>query len=454
MHPLPMHRFTINPNNLELKSIPPVVRRWIFFVEIISIVALCLSVLKTDLNRIHSRSTGDFEHFFYAAEAVYHGQDPYAAWTRGYIYPPLIAFLFQPLAPLGRDNAAGVMLIINVAVTLLAVWLASDEFLRRFSLPGDSLLIAAVMLLAMLLNIDKIKGEWQMWQTDVFMLLLFVLALRWLDRRPLLSGLALGIAINIKYLPLLFIPYLLIRRRFSVMAWLIVWTVLIALLPAVSTGWNANMRNWRTATNGLLQMADARPKASDAAEVHDVKDSLSCSITSALARAARTNAKLGFALAAFTALSSLALAAGLYHLQGRSIFSAYYSLNERVTAVEWVMLVAVVLCFGPQTNTRHLFDALIFTAAASAMLLVPLSGNNRVILLAGTAILFFGFILPPGSRSYRGEMTPTLVWLRLGGPCWCFLIAAFSLLWTGLSIPNGKLFGRYGPDAEAMETLR
>ena len=429
MPPLQMRNPLQISSDIFLKSISPRNRRWIFAVEVIAIASLCASVLLTDVKRIRTQNTGDFVHFFYAADAVHHGNDPYAAWTRGYIYPPLIAFVFQPLDPLGRDHAAAVMLIINVIVTLLAVGLAADEFLRRFHAPRDSIVVGIIMLMSMLLNIDKIKGEWQMWQTDVFMLLLFVVSLRWLDRHPMLAGIALGIAINIKYLPLMFLPYLVIRRRWATTISLIISTFIFATLPAISTGWNANLRNWGTATNGLLQMAELRGKSDDAAEVHDVKDSLSCSITSAMARAARSNSAVGFTLAAGTALASLILAGWMYHRQNLSLFSADLSQNQMLTGIEWVMLVAAVLAFGPQTNTRHLFDALILTTAASVLLLF---GKNRLVLLIGIAVLFFGFVLPPGNRTIVGEHTPTTVWLRLGGPCWCLLIAAFSLLWAGL----------------------
>ena len=205
---------------------------------------ICASILVTDLSRIRHQNTGDFEHFYFAAQAVHLGADPYAAHTRGYIYPPLIAFLFQPLALLTYNHAAAVMLAVNVAVTLLAVALAVDEFLKRFNAPRSWFILASIMLPALLLNIDKIKGEWQMWQTDVWMLLLFVMALRWIDKRPLLAGIALGMAINIKYIPLVFLPYLLIRRRWTAAVGLIVGTIGFAILPAVSTGWTANCRNW------------------------------------------------------------------------------------------------------------------------------------------------------------------------------------------------------------------
>jgi hypothetical protein len=433
MHPLqmPLHKTSRNEFSLgEIASISPAGRRWILALEIFAIAALCAGILITDIKRIRHQNTGDFQHFFFAADAMRHETDPYAAGTRGYIYPPLIAFLFQPLSFLGRNRAAVVMLAINVTVTLLAVALASDEFLRRFKAPRHPAAIAGIVLLALLLNIDKVKGEWQMWQTDVFMLLLFVVALRWLDRLPFAAGIALGIAVNIKYLPLLFLPYLMLRRRWVTTAALLLGVIVFALLPATRTGWHANLQNWKTATNGLLQMTGMQTKANEAAEIHDVRDALSCSVTSALARA--TNPAMGFALAALTAIIAIGIASWMYHHHGLSIFDHRLAENPAVTATEWAALVAAVLIFGPQTNTRHLFDVLILTSAASVLLLLPRPRLTRLPLLIGITILVLGFILPPGSRTVIGEFNSTYKWLKIGGPCWCLLIAAMTLLWTGI----------------------
>jgi hypothetical protein len=409
-------------------------QKGITIAEILMIAGLCISVLATDINRIHDRVTGDFEHFYYAAEAIHNGTDPYASGSRGYIYPPLIAFLFEPLAQLGRDRAAAWMLGINVFTASLAIILAADQFLRRFGISRNPMILAAVILLSMLLNIDKIKGEWQMWQTDVFMLLLFVVALRWLDRFPICAGIALGMAVNIKYLPLMFIPYLLIRRRWRTTAGLIIGTLIFAILPALATGWTANLRNLHTAMTGLLQMTGMQTGGIEAAHIHHVKDALSCSITSALVRA--TSPGTGFLIAALIAGAIVTAAAWIYRQNQLSLFDPQLANNPAITAAEWVMLIAGVLAFSPQTNTRHLFDALIFTSAASVLLLFPRPSVSSIPLLVGTAIQFLGFILPFGNRTVIGEHTPTLVWLRMGGPCWCLLVGAFALLWTVVCASN------------------
>jgi uncharacterized membrane protein len=71
---------------------------------------------------------------------------------------------------------------------------------------------------ATLMVATRLRSEFQMWQTNVPMMLLMLAALHWLDPRPRLAGLSLGMAVSIKYLPLLFLPYLLLRRRFAAAA--------------------------------------------------------------------------------------------------------------------------------------------------------------------------------------------------------------------------------------------
>ncbi len=420
----------------------------------LAIAGVCVAIGWTDIHRLGSpETTGDFRHFFYAADAVRHGEDPYAAGTRGYIYPPLVAFVGQPIAALGYARASAVMLGVNVVVTLVAIALAAVECLRRFDVPRrDGVAVAAVVLLGLVLDVDKVKGEWQMWQTDVWMLLLFVLGLRWIDRRPMWAGVALGIGANIKYLPLLLLPYLLVRRRWTAAGSLVIASIVFALLPALGTGWSANGRNWATALHGLTGMAGG-PTGVERAEVHGIADSLSCSVTSALARLAGPTWALP--LAGAVAGLAFAAAAVAYRRRGVPMLTMGQSpaapprdppvpQNPRrsrwapidraaLTAVEWPVLVAVLLAFSPQTNTRHLFDAVLLTTAAATLLLFPAAGVRRGPLLVGTAILALGFSLPPGSRTVQGYWSPTTAWLRAGGPCWCLLVAAGSLLWTGLA---------------------
>ena len=426
-----------------------------------AVAVTCVVIGWTDVRRARTGDTGDFVHFYHAAAADWGGRDPYAAHTRGYIYPPLLAWAAQPLSRLPIARAAGVMLAVNVTVTLATLALAAGEFRRRFH-PTDGVLrlatarraglgspvdvprpalravakrgpeTSAIVLLALLLDVDKVKGEWQMWQTDVWMLLLFVLALRWVDRRPAWAGVALGVGANLKYLPLLLLPYLLVRRRWAAAASLAISSAALAVLPAVQFGWRETGRQWSAAVAGLTGMAGAAAPG-ERAEVHGVADSLSCSVTSAIARGTAGHSPLvPFALAGALGVALFVAAAAVYRRRGVPLVGP---ASPSVTAVEWPVLVAVLLAFSPQTNTRHLYDALLVTSAAAVLLLTP-GRPRRGVLAVGMAVLAAGFTLPPGSRTVQGFWSPTVAWLRVGGPCACLLVAAGTLLWAALDGAN------------------
>ena len=384
----------------------------------------------TDVRRIGRGETGDFVHFYAAADAVLHGCDPYAAGTRGYIYPPPPAFAAQPLALVSIGTAAGVMLAVNVAVTIATLALLAGEFLRRFDAPRrDAAAVAAVALTGLLLDVDKVKGEWQMWQTDVWVLLGFAVALRWVDRRPIRAGIALGVGANLKYLHLLMVPYLLVRRRWAAAASTVATAGVVAVLPAAQVGWATLGRYWATAARGIAGMG-AVPVGGERAEVHALTDALSCSVTSAIGRGLeRFGTGSALAVTAVVGAGLMVAAVALYRRRGVAVVGP---TSAAVTGVEWAAAVAVLLAFSPQTNTRHLYDALIVTTAAAALLASRPAGRARWPLAVGVAVMAAAFAFPLGHRTVNTAGGAAHQWLRLGGPCWGLLVAAGALLWAGV----------------------
>ena len=162
----------------------------------------------------NEKHLGDFPTFYQAAEFARDHKDIYAAGKpkQKYVYPPLTAFLYVPLTYLPRLTAAHVSLVINAGIILLALYLAADTFVRRMDGRGKVLPIAVAFGVA-ILNENEMRLQLTMLETDAVMLLMFVLALRWLDRLPIGAGLALAFAFNIKYLPIVVVPYLLLHRR-------------------------------------------------------------------------------------------------------------------------------------------------------------------------------------------------------------------------------------------------
>ena len=125
-----------------------------------------------------------------------------------------------------------------VAITFFALWL-----IRRAGIalsPFALLLLFAAWLWPVL-------GDIQEGQTNLLMLLPLVAGL-WAaqrDRRPAdwLAGLLLSLAVAIKVTPLVFLPYFLLRRRWTIAIamtlGLIFWFLLV---PALAFGWAQNLR--------------------------------------------------------------------------------------------------------------------------------------------------------------------------------------------------------------------
>ncbi len=385
--------------------------------------------------------TGDFVHFFAAAQAMVHGQDIYTSGIGWYIYPPLLAFLYTPLVSLPPAAAAMVMLVCNMTLMVLSVFLATREFSRRFGARIGGWTTCAVALTAVLLTADKLKGELQMWQTNMLLLFLFTSALCLLDRRPGLAGLALGFAFNIKYWPIVLMPYLLLRRRWAAAAAFAASIVAFALLPAVETGWEVNLKDQAVAYRGLLRVVGLPMGTGQGANVPSLAAGMSVSIPSAAARLAGAGGSpaVGYAFAALVGLTALAAAAWLYRRNGVALLYRPDGVKNgdpatrAVVGLEWAGLLTAVLLFSPQTNPRHLSLLLFVQTAAALLLLCPRRDVARLPLLIGTIVLVLGLVLPPADPIFGARSAGALeVWRGVGGPCWCALAMLGALLWVGM----------------------
>lgn len=387
--------------------------------------------------RVFVTGCGDFEHFYDAARALRTGSDLYGSGVHGYIYPPLVAFLLMPLSRLPVQIAALTMLCLNLAMGLACAWLAASEVMRRFRLgqaPVDVLVVAAV---ASLLVATRLRSEFQMWQTDVPMMLLMVLALRWLDDRPRLAGIALGLAVFIKFLPVVYLPWLLLRRRFQAASWMVAGMAAAAALPALASGWIVNLHDLETSLSGVLRLMGFATLGPRVARVDAMTADYSVSVTSGLARMLGPSASPTEALAISAAVAVLvvALIVRVYRAAGAPVLAwpAAESQRERpydgLVAIEWMALIAFALAFGPQTNPRHTSLLLMVATVLSALLCSAKPGVPRVATLAATAVLVFGLVFPPNLP----ELATTLAaWRGIGGTGWCLVLMLPLVFRAGL----------------------
>ena len=377
---------------------------------------------------------GDFATFYQAAQFAREGRDIYTAGkpAQKYVYPPLVAFLYTPLTALSRLHATEVTLLIDAGVLLASLLLASRAIGERLD-PGASGTVLLVAFLVALLNENELRLQLTMLETDGLMLLMFTLALWWLDRRPALAGAALAFAFNIKYLPVVVVPWLILRRRWKTLAGMALGAVFFALLPAVLLGWREDLRCLRVSFGGLLKWVGLTPTLTGAVNVHGIGDMLSLSITSALSRAL---SERGFAdsavmaVAGVVGLLALAVVAGMYRARGLSLWRSPGPRERamppfaQLVALEWAGLITVALVFSPDTNARHLLLSVLVNTTGVVLLLRPQRPLSRLPVMIALALIFLSAIMPIHS------LRPAF--FRYGIPAQGLLIGYLIILGAGL----------------------
>ena len=388
--------------------------------------------------------TGDFAHFYRAATALASGEDIYAVNGRHYIYPPLIAFLFQPLSALPMPVAAGLWLIINAVLLGASAWLAAGAAAARLSGPAAKSFVPAAAFFGSLLLLDKVHADLHLGQTDGLVIFPIVLALNCLDRRPVLAGILLGLAGAEKYFALAYVPYLVLRKRWwAAGSTMVAWTTWM-LLPGALAGWNRNLQYIVSAVGGLVAMLNpdigsARAGATQApgtlAGISGVVWERSVSLTSAGMRLGATAVGKIWAVAALIVIAFVCVALAWWLVRharlalwtGRGLPADAITASGRALVLgEWSAVLIATLVFSPQLTERHFVLLLPVAVLACFELLNARRSVDRALMLIGSIFLVAGLYLPPGGIA---EFRAALWWWRnLGGASWCGLVFFFLTL--------------------------
>jgi alpha-1,2-mannosyltransferase len=153
-------------------------------------------------------------------------------WNNFYSYPPFFAWLFQPIILL----PAGARMLAWYAVSVgLIVWcyVLCERLARRlFPGPWSEVELAIFRTIAIVLSLRMLLGvlEVQAYDTLVFFFILLGLT-AFASGREVGSGTAFGIAAALKATPLIFLPYLVVKRRFLAASVMLLVYVAASFLP-------------------------------------------------------------------------------------------------------------------------------------------------------------------------------------------------------------------------------
>jgi hypothetical protein len=412
----------------------------------LSIALLLLAIATPLLVRDAKTGTEDFGHFYRAADAMRHGQDIYAATGGHYIYPPLLAFLLQPLTFLSENIAIVVWLVLSALAVFGAAAVAAKETTRRW-LGGDNALpphlpwtIAAA---ATFLATDKLHKMFGLGQSDALVLLGFASVLRLMNRRPWIAGAIVGAVANVKWLSVIFVPYLVVKRNYRAAIGAALSFAFFLLLPALQVGLVRGLGYASAAFAGLGHMFGIGPKQH--LKILEVTWDRSVSITSAVFRFTRS-AQIPDAAAVAALLLILGTFLGAIILIARrhrvSLFSADKNLpaseRARTETLEWAVLISVAIAFSPQTTARHMVLTLLIYTVAIPIFLALTERKTKILLALGVGLMVASLSLPPSGSALD-------FWRDIGGASWCALVLTIAIVWSGsrvIAVPNERRTGR------------
>jgi arabinofuranan 3-O-arabinosyltransferase len=183
------------------------------------------------------REMPDFEVYWRAGARTLAAQPLYRAEDGHYQnkYLPAFGILVSPLARLPLLTAKYVWFYLSVAV------IAALMFLSLELLPTPKVMARTLVILTTLAMLKFYARELNLGQDNALMAMLAMYGLALLmNGREIAAGLVLALAVVVKPYAIVFLPYVILRRRVRAAQWMVIGLWMAIVLPAATYGWNGN----------------------------------------------------------------------------------------------------------------------------------------------------------------------------------------------------------------------
>jgi|GEM_PF-195379 len=191
---------------------------------------------------LEARQNNDFEIFLSASSDIVRHLNIYTTFYKScyhYYYSPLFALALFPLTLLPVYIAKLIWLALNL-VFMFRTWKAIVFFIDRTLFSEKQKLFFTVLCFLFVLYF--LTENFHCGQMTIFLLYLSADGMyRIMTGRYWLGALLISLAINIKLLALVLLPYLIYRRYLKTLGWLAGFLTLWLLIPAAIIGYDFNL---------------------------------------------------------------------------------------------------------------------------------------------------------------------------------------------------------------------
>ncbi len=185
-------------------------------------------------------TVGDFD-VYYASSQHYLAKAPVYIPHDGieeFKYSPLFALVFSPLTFFNKTTALYIWGILNIVSLYLIFYFLFK--LKQFSISAPRDLFIIVLLLA--LTGRFIYSNIILGQINIPLCFLMVLTMYLeINKKYFWAGAVLAFSLMIKFFPLLFLVYFILRRRFKLAGYTVLMAIFLLLLPSIYSGFSLNL---------------------------------------------------------------------------------------------------------------------------------------------------------------------------------------------------------------------
>lgn len=186
---------------------------------------------------------GDFKVFLEAATVLREGITPYDTWFVDhnclYLYSPFFAVILIPFTYIPNFIPNLIWIAASWFFTFRSIHLIKNYIPYHSEIPWKNKLLVVVPFICTLrfwvYNIELI-------QMTLFMMWCMLESVHLCERKKFLSaGFLLALGINIKILPIVILPYLIIRGYWKILPSVTVFSIIFLLFPALFFGYDFNI---------------------------------------------------------------------------------------------------------------------------------------------------------------------------------------------------------------------